>query len=117
MFAGEEADDALSFERKDEIRQRLRIILRLTTPKQKSRLLYGLVGLPKKGFHCRTREELQKLDTFLRLHFPTELANDTSITLQDMEVKLRELDGDVSSELMSSSSHKRAPGGKPFVSL
>jgi hypothetical protein len=58
-MASEEVDLG-NFERKDEIRQRLRIILRQTTPKQKARLLYGLVGLPKKGFHCRTRDELQK---------------------------------------------------------
>ncbi|MDR3738068.1 MAG: hypothetical protein P4L40_03520 [Terracidiphilus sp.] len=102
------SDDDTSFERKDEIRQRLRIILRQTTPKQKSRLLYGLVALPKKGFHCRTRDELQKLDTFLRLHFPRELTSGDPIAMHDMELKLQELDGGKPSESLQSHSRRGA---------
>ena len=109
MLAGEDADSN-SFERKDEIRQRLRVILRQTTPKQKSRLLYGLVGLPKKGFHCRTRDELQRLDSFLRQHFPSELNLGTSISAYDMEAKLQQLDGGKPSESLPSHGKRGALG-------
>lgn len=109
MSAAEETD--LSFERKDEIRQRLRVILRQTTPKQKSRLLYNLVGLPKKGFHCRTREELQRLDSFLRAHFPAEVGAGAPIPLLAMENKLRELDGGKPSESVSTAGRRGALGG------
>ena len=76
------------FERKDEIRHRLRGILRLTSSKQKVRLLCGHVGLVKKGFHCRTREELQAVDEFLRKHFPQQMAAGSQIPAAAMEEKL-----------------------------
>jgi hypothetical protein len=76
------------FERKDEIRHRLRGILRLTSSKQKLRLLCGHVGLVKKGFHCRTREELQAVDEYLRKHFPQQMTAGVQISAAAMEEKL-----------------------------
>lgn len=76
------------FERKDEIRHRLRGILRLTSSKQKVRLLCGHVGLVKKGFHCRTREELQAVDDYLRKHFPQQMTAGVQIPAAAMEEKL-----------------------------
>jgi hypothetical protein len=78
---------ASGFERKDEIRHRLRCILRLTASKQKSRLI-GLAGLTKKGFHCRTREELVQLDELLTSLFPDHMASSLQITSKEMEEKL-----------------------------
>jgi hypothetical protein len=81
-----------SFERKDDIRARLRIILRETTAQQKERLLCNVVALPKKGFHCRTRHELLKLDAFLRTHFPAEMSAVLPIGFLHMQRKLEDLD-------------------------
>ena len=63
-----------SYERKDDIRTRLRGVLRQTSAKQKSRLLHRHVSLTVKPFHFRTREELQAVDAFLRKHFPEAMA-------------------------------------------
>ena len=92
------ADSLSPFETKDQIRHRLRLSLKETTARQKNRLLYGLVGVPVKGFHCRTREELLSVDGFLRAHFPEHMKAGAAIPYTDMESKLQELDGGLSTE-------------------